>query len=272
MILEETKQLLRTHRLTPNKLLGQNFMIEDAFYPKMCTYSALNSSDVVLDAGAGFGFLSKFLSSRCKSVVAVEKDCQVAGVLCEQVQGLVNVQVIVADVLTAELPPFNKAVAIPPYYLSSKLVLWLLERKVDCAVMIVQTEFANRLVAPVGSEDYGWLTVATYQAADAEILDTVSKEMFYPQPEVDSVIVRLKPWSKPPFNVENEALFRQLAKWLFTQRNKKLTNALVPFLKNTFKLCKEDAEKKAANLPYADKRARELSPENFGELADALSN
>jgi 16S rRNA (adenine1518-N6/adenine1519-N6)-dimethyltransferase len=191
MILEETKQLLRTHRLTPNKLLGQNFMIQSDFYERMCAYAALDCSDVVLDAGAGFGFLSRFLSSKCKGVVAVEKDRQVANVLCEQVKALANVQVIVGDVLTSDLPPFNKAIAIPPYYLSSKLVVWLLEHKLDCAVMIVQTEFANRLVAPMGSEDYGWLTVATYHAADAELLDCVGKEMFYPQPEVDSIIVRL---------------------------------------------------------------------------------
>ena len=69
--------------------------------------------------------------------------------------------VIEGDVLKVALPEFNKVIAAPPYYLSSQLVTWLLERKVDCAVLILQKEFADRLVAPVGSEEYGWLTVVT---------------------------------------------------------------------------------------------------------------
>ena len=247
-------------------------MIQDTFYPKMCTYAKLDCSDVVLDAGAGFGFLARFLSTKCRGVVAVEKDPHVASILCEQVKDLSNVMVVVGNVLNVELPVFNKAISIPPYYLSSKLVVWLLEHKVDCAVLIVQSEFARRLVAPVASQDYSWLTVVTYQAADAELLDRVGKEMFYPQPEVDSLIVRLKPWSKPPFKVKNEVLFRQLVKWLFTQRNKKLVNALEPFIRSTFKFGKQESENKAVALPYGEKRVQELSPQNFGELSDALSN
>ena len=161
MSLEETKQLLRTHRIVPNKLLGQNFMVEPSLYPKLCTYAALSKADVVLDAGAGFGWLTCFLADKCKAVVAVEKDPQVAAVLREQVKGLDNVTVVEGDVLKVALPEFNKVIAIPPYYLSSHLVIWLLERKVDCAVLILQKEFADRLVAPVGSEEYGWLTVVT---------------------------------------------------------------------------------------------------------------
>ena len=70
--------------------------------------------------------------------------------------------------MKVQLPPFNKAIAAPPYYLSSQLVMWLLERKVDCAVLIVQKEFAQRLVAPVGSEEYGWLTVVSAAASGSQ--------------------------------------------------------------------------------------------------------
>ncbi len=270
MSLEETKQLLRTHRITPNKLLGQNFMVEPALHPKMCTYAALGGSDVVLDAGAGLGFLTQFLVDKCKAVVAVEKDAQVAKVLREQVRGLDNVTVVEGDVLKAELPEFNKVLAIPPYYLSSNLVMWLFERRVDCAVMIVQKEFADRLVAPVGSEEYGWLTVVTTQRAEVELLDAVPKASFYPQPEVDSVIVRLKPWSAIPFEVKDEAFFVRMTKWLFTERNKKLGKAIAPFLRSNLKLSKQDAEKLALKLPFHERRVRELLPKDFGALADAL--
>ena len=192
MSLEETKQLLRTYRIKPNKLLGQNFMVEPSLYGKLCTYASLCVDDVVLDAGAGFGFLSRFLADKCKTVVAVEKDPQVAAVLREQIKDLGNVVVIEGDVLKAALPQFNKVITIPPYYLSSHLVTWLFEHKINRAVMILQKEFANRLVAAVGSEDYGWLTVVTAYHSEVELLDEVPKEMFYPSPEVDSIIVSLK--------------------------------------------------------------------------------
>ena len=108
MSLEETKQLLRTHRISPNKLLGQNFMVEPALYEKMCAYAGLDSGDVVLDAGAGFGFLSRFLADKCKEVIAVEKDPQVAEVLREQVKCIGNITVIQGDVLKTELPSLTK--------------------------------------------------------------------------------------------------------------------------------------------------------------------
>lgn len=245
-------------------------MIEPSLYPKLCVYAEIESSDVVLDAGAGFGFLACFLASKCKQVIAVEKDRQVATVLREQIKGAVNVTVIEGDVLKAMLPDFNKVIAIPPYYLSSHLVMWLLERRINCAVLILQKEFVDRLVASVGSENYGWLTVVTNQQAEVELFDLVPDEMFYPQPEVDSVILRIKPWSKTPFEVKNKAFFIQMVKWLFTQRNKKLGKALAPFLKTTLKLSKQEAEKIALALPFHDKRARELSPKNFGDLANAV--
>ena len=247
-------------------------MIKPSFYEKLCIYADLKASDVVLDVGAGFGFLSCFLADKCKSVIAVEKDPQVAGVLREQVQGIGNVTVIQGDVLKVVLPEFNKVIAIPPYYLSSHLLTWLFEHRLDCAVLILQKEFANRLIALVGSEDYGWLTVITCQHAEAEVLDAVPKEMFYPPPKVDSLIVKLKPFSKSPFEVKDELFFKQMVKWLFTERNRKLGKALTPFLKTTFKLSKQDAEKLSLAVPFHERRARELSPKDFGAIANAICN
>jgi 16S rRNA (adenine1518-N6/adenine1519-N6)-dimethyltransferase len=168
------------------------------------------------------------------------------------------------------LSRFNKVIAIPPYYMSSHLVLWLIERKVDCGVMILQKEFVDRLVAHVGGEEYGWLTVVAGQGAEIQVLDEVPKDMFYPQPEVDSVIVTVKPWSTPPFEVKDPAFFVRMTKWLFSQRNKKLSKAIAPFLRSSFKLSKQDAEKLALSLPFHDRRARELSPKDFGAIANAL--
>jgi len=271
MNVSETKQLLRTFRIVPNRLLGQNFMVDTSIFPKLSDYASLSKADVVLDAGAGFGLLTRFLANKCKSVIAVEKDPSVAEVLREQLKGLANVTLIEDDVLKAAVPSFTKVVSIPPYQISSRLLLWLFDRSFDCAVLILQKEFAGRLVASVGNEDYGWLTVATRYSAEVQVLDAVPNVMFYPQPRVDSVIVRLTPWKAAPFEVEDEAFFRRMVRWLFTQRNKKLSNALVPFIKNTFKVAKEDAEKTAGVFSFREKRVRELPPEAFGELANALA-
>ncbi len=270
MSLSETKSLLRDHQIFPNKLLGQNFMVDSSLYPKLAAHAALDSADVVLDSGAGFGFLTRFLANKCKAVVAVEKDPCIAEVLCQQLQGFSNVIVIIGDVLRVNIPPFTKAVAIPPYYLSSHLITWLLDRGFECAVLVLQEEFANRLVAAAGTDAYGWLTVVTCQYAEAKLLDEVPRWMFYPEPEVDSVVVRLDPWATPPFTVKDAAFFRRMVRWLFTERNKKLENAVTPFIRVERKVNKVDASKVAHALPRGDRRVRELSPKDFGAIADAL--
>ena len=271
MSISETKRLLRTFRIVPNRLLGQNFMVEYSIFPKLSDYASLDKADVVLDAGAGFGFLTRFLANKCKSVLAVEKDPRVAAVLREQLKGSANVTVIEGDVLKVAVPCFSKVVSIPPYHISSRLLLWLFDKGFDCAVFVFQKEFAGRLVASVGSDNYGWLKVVAYQTVKIELLDAIPKYMFYPPPEVDSVIVRLTPWTDAPFEVKDEAFFRRMVRWLFTQRNKKLSNALAPFIKNTLKMTKEDAEKVAGTFLFREKRVRELPPEAFGEVANAFA-
>jgi 16S rRNA (adenine1518-N6/adenine1519-N6)-dimethyltransferase len=181
------------------------------------------------------------------------------------------VTVIEGDVLKAALPEFHKIMAIPPYYLSSRLVVWLFEQKVVCSVLVLQREFANRLVAEVGSEDYGWLRVLACHAAEVELLDAVTNDMFYPQPEVDSVITRIAPWKAVPFEVKDAALFKRMVRWLFNQRNKKLDNALVPFIRGTFGISKERAKELVRAVPFGERRVRELAPEDFGALANVIT-
>jgi 16S rRNA (adenine1518-N6/adenine1519-N6)-dimethyltransferase len=272
MSVDRIEHLLETFRIAPNKVLGQNFLIESSLYPKLCTYAELNSTDVVLDAGAGFGFLALYLASKCKAVVAVEKDPQVAEVLRDKVKRVPNITAVEGDILKVSLPAFNKVIALPPYYLSSKLVMWLLNRPLDCAVLVVQKEFAQHLTAAVGSEEYSWLTVVTCEHASAELLDEVPKNMFYPPPEVDSVILRLTPHQIKPFSVKDEVCFVRLTKSLFTERNKKVAKALSPFIRSNFNFSKQEAEKLAHTLPVHEKRVRELSPKDFGAIANALSN
>jgi 16S rRNA (adenine1518-N6/adenine1519-N6)-dimethyltransferase len=270
MSIEEIQALIQNYGIVPNKLLGQNFLVASSIYPKLVQYASLDSNDKVLDVGAGFGFLSRFLAGRCKAVIAVEKDSQIAKVLRDQVRCLGNITLIEGDILKADIPTFNKVISFPPYYLSTQLIVWLLNRGFDSAVIIMQKEFADRLAACKGTREYSWLSVVVFQRTEVELLEGIPKEMFMPKPEIDSVIVRLKPWGLPPFTVRDPDFFEQMLRWLFTQRNKKLGNALIPFLRSRLKMTKADAEKKVYVLRFRDKRAMEMKPKDFGELSDEL--
>ncbi|MCK4320608.1 ribosomal RNA small subunit methyltransferase A [Candidatus Bathyarchaeota archaeon] len=236
---------------------------------RMISYASINKEDIVLEVGAGLGFLTELLSQECKRVVTVEVDSKLVKILKGQLHGLQNVDLIEGDILSVNVPPFNKMVSTPPYSISSPILFWLLERAFDCAVLTFQKEFAERLVGRVGSKDYGRLTVSTYYRAEVELLDHISRDMFYPPPDVDSSVVRLKP-RKPPFRVRNEKIFFELVRTLFTQRNKKVRNAIVPFLRNRG-IKKKDMMKLADSLLFHDRRVRQLAPEDFGALSDEFA-
>jgi len=268
-LLPKARHLLRLHRVFPKKRLGQNFVIDRALLQKMISYASVNREDTVLEVGAGLGFLTRLLSPTCKRVIAVEVDPKLAKILRNELRDVENVDLIEDDVLKASVPQFNKVVSTPPYSISSPLLFWLLERRFDCAVLTFQKEFAERLTAPVGSRDYGRLTVGIYYRAESELLDSVPRSMFYPPPDVDSTVVRLKPREEPPFSVEDEEAFFKLVQTLFTQRNKKVRNAIVPFLRR--RMGKTDTAKLADSIPFHDKRVRELAPEDFAALTNEIA-
>jgi 16S rRNA (adenine1518-N6/adenine1519-N6)-dimethyltransferase len=267
-LLQRAKHLLRLYGFSPKKRLGQNFTVNSEILQRLVSHASLTKDDVVLEVGAGFGFLTPLLSGACKKVIAVEVDPTLVNFLRKQLHSLQNVELIEGDILNVSLPPFNKVVSAPPYSISSPLLFRLLENKFDSAVLILQKEFAERLAASVGSKDYGRLTVTIYYRADVELLDLVPRTMFYPPPDVDSMMVRLKPRAAP-FHVDNEETFFELVRTLFTQRNKKVRNGLIPFLRKR-ELSKEEAVELADSMVYSAKRVRELAPEDFGILTNML--
>jgi 16S rRNA (adenine1518-N6/adenine1519-N6)-dimethyltransferase len=265
-LFQRARRLLRLYKVFPKKRLGQNFVIDPALLERMVSYASVNKDDIVLEVGPGLGFLTQLLSPACKKVIAVEIDPKLTKILRNELRNLDNVDLIEGDVLNISVPQFNKVVSTPPYSISSPLLFWLLKRKFDCAVLTFQKEFAERLTASVGTKDYGRLTVNIYYRAEVELLDYVSRKLFYPPPDVDSMTVFLRPREKPPFSVEDEEVFFQLVRILFNQRNKKVRNAVIPFLRQWVK--KENVMKMADSLLFHDKRVRELAPEDFGALTN----
>ncbi|MCZ2807997.1 MAG: 16S rRNA (adenine(1518)-N(6)/adenine(1519)-N(6))-dimethyltransferase RsmA [Candidatus Bathyarchaeota archaeon] len=267
-LLRRAKHILRLYGFFPKKRLGQHFTVNSDMLQRLVSHASITKDDVVLEVGAGLGFLTQLLSSKCKKVIAVEVDPKIVSFLRKQLHSLQNVDLIEGDILKVSLPPFNKVVSAPPYSISSPLLFRLLERNFDWAVLILQKEFAERLAASVGSKDYGRLTVTIYYRADVELLDYVPRTMFYPPPDVDSMMVRLKPRGSP-FQVDDEETFFELVRTLFTQRNKKVRNALIPFLRKRGINGKEAVELADSTI-YSAKRVRELAPEDFGILTNEL--
>lgn len=265
---QRAKHLFRLYGFSPKKRLGQNFSVNLDTLKRLVAYACLTKDDIVLEVGAGFGFLTRLLSDECKKVVAVEVDQNLLTFLKTQLNSLKNVDLLEGDILKVSLPEFNKVVSAPPYSISSPLLFRLLENKFDVAVLILQKEFAERLAASVGSKDYGRLTVTIYYRAEVELLDVVPRTMFFPPPDVDSMIIRLKPRASP-FHVDDEETFFEVVRVLFTQRNKKVRNALIPFLRNRG-FDRTTALEFADSVVYSEKRVRELAPEDFAVLTNEL--
>lgn len=269
ILLKKLKRFLRLYGFLPKRRLGQNFTVNPDILRLLIENASLKKDDVVLEVGAGFGFLTQLLSRECKKVIAVEIDPKLVDFLKKQFGETNNVVLIEGDILNISLPPFNKIVSAPPYSISSPLLFHLLERKFDFGIFILQKEFVERLAADVGTKEYGRLTVMINYRATVDLLSIVSREMFYPSPDVDSIMFCLKP-KEPPFYVENESIFFDLVRTLFTQRNKKVRNALIQFLRK-YEFTKEEAIEIADNTVFSNRRVREMSPEDFGNLANKFA-
>jgi 16S rRNA (adenine1518-N6/adenine1519-N6)-dimethyltransferase len=241
-------------------------MVDEGIFRLMGSYAAVSNSDVVLEVGAGFGFLTEHLAEWSKRVIAVEADPRLVEALRRELKGYSNIQLVEGDILKVPIPEFNKVVSNPPFSISSPLLSWIFDRAFEVAVLTLQREFARRLNASRGSKDYSRLTVWTYYRAEVELLDVVPRESFCPLPEVDATVVRLKPKNSSPHDLKDENVFSEIVRTLFTQRNKKVRTAIRPFLVQSGVSASPDS------LPFHSKRVRELAPEEFGILANELSS
>ncbi|MGB9802913.1 16S rRNA (adenine(1518)-N(6)/adenine(1519)-N(6))-dimethyltransferase RsmA [Desulfofundulus sp.] len=231
------KAILEKHNIRLRRSLGQNFLVDGNIVRKIVTASRLAPGDVVVEIGPGAGNLTTALAATCAHVVAVELDRRLLPVLEEVIGGLQNVTLVLKDALEVDFDRLvagvtgaavYKVVANLPYYITTPLIIHLLRGQSGVAemVLMVQLEVAERLVAAPGSKDYGAFTVTVQYYCRPEILFRVPRTVFFPQPEVDSAVVRLTRREKPGVTVDDEALFFTLVRGAFAQRRKTLANAL----------------------------------------------
>jgi len=242
----------------------QHFLTDKRVLGRIVEYGRLNSSDTVLEIGAGYGNLTEALANKAGRVIAVEADVKLA----ESLKKLKNVEVITGDALKIEFPPFNKVISNLPYSISSPVTFKLLGYKFDLGILMYQYEFARRMVALPDNKDYSRLSIAVQYYADVEILETVPRTAFSTRPQVRSAIVKLTP-RPPPYKVKDEDFFMRFINAAFSQRRKKLRNAI---LNNAGLLGIKDREGILENLPadLIEKRAEALTPQELAGVADIL--
>lgn len=153
---------------------GQHFLVDQRVLAGIVEFAELGPGDVVLEIGAGTGNLTRALSKHADKVIAIEKDPNLARQLNYTIN-TDNVEIIHADALKIEFPPFNKVVSNLPYQISSPITFKLFKYKFDFAILMYQHEFAKRIVAKPGTKDYSRLTVTTQYFAQTKLLFKVPK-------------------------------------------------------------------------------------------------
>ena len=277
---QKVHEYLRRTGRRPKKRLSQNFLINPNALPVILEAIQIEDADLVLEIGAGLGFLTKALGDKAKTVVSVEVDADLCTELQREFIDYPQIRLVQADILKLNLFPIlsgiprlnAKVVGNLPYHITTP-ILWKLlghYKLIGSCVLMMQTEVAQRIVALPGRKDYGALSVAVSYYARSEILRSFSSNQFYPVPGVDSALVRLRIEETPRVEVGNEALFFRILRAAFQYRRKTLRNAmLIGGLPVPDKVLDEIFEELGMD---ARRRGETLDIREFASLANSMGH
>jgi 16S rRNA (adenine1518-N6/adenine1519-N6)-dimethyltransferase len=262
------KEILHNSGFRPSKKRGQHFIIDPDIAERQVDYAGLRPEELVLEIGSGLGALTETIANRGNKLVTIEVDDRLVRILTPRLAGMGNVALVKADALSLCVGRIDKIISNIPYNISSQITFKILELKFETAVLTYQIDFARRMIAQPGSKDYSRLTVNVYYRAEAEIVETISRNVFYPTPSVDSAIVKLR--RRPaPFHVDDEQLFFKLLRELFPYRNQHLRKVLKRFAELNH-LRALDTVKIIEDADVKDERIRDLTADSFAKLSDSI--
>ena len=278
---QNTIEVLQKYNFNFQKKFGQNFLIDTHVLEKIIEESGITKDDFVLEIGPGIGTMTQYLCENAREVAAVEIDKNLIPILADTLSAYDNVEVINDDILKVDINKLAeeknggkpiKVVANLPYYITTPIIMGLFESHVpiDSITIMVQKEVADRMQVGPGSKDYGALSLAVQYYAKPQILLNVPASCFMPRPNVDSAVIQLTRYEKPPVEVADEHLMFRLIRASFNQRRKTMTNSVG----NSPELS-VSKEQMAAALEKcglsATVRGEALTLAQFAELANVLS-
>ena len=281
-ILEETKNIMKQNGIRANKSLGQNFLINKDVLENIINSSEISKDDMVIEIGPGLGTLTKYLLEKAGEVLCIEIDSKMIKILNNRFNKYENFQIINEDVLKVDLNNIIsekkrqgkvkkvKIVANLPYYITTPIIMKLLEDKLDIEsiTVMIQKEVAERLIAVPGEKETGAITYTVYYYCESEKIMEVPNSSFIPEPEVTSEVIKMELRSKPAVEIENPKIMFMIIKSAFMQRRKTLLNALT----NTkVFLSKEEGLEILRKLNLEENiRAENLSIQDFCNIAKII--
>lgn len=277
---QNTIAVLQKYNFTFQKKFGQNFLIDPHVLDKIIRAAEIGPEDCVLEIGPGIGTMTQYLACAAGRVIAVEIDRALIPILEDTLDGYENVKIINEDVLRLDLAALAreenggkplKVVANLPYYITTPIIMGLLESRAPVASMtvMVQKEVAARMQAAPGTKDYGALSLAVQYYAEPYIAANVPPNCFMPRPGVGSAVIRLTLHERPPVDVDDESLLFGIIRASFNQRRKTLANGL----KNDQALdfTREEIEEAVETCGFPPSvRGETLSLEQFAALSNVL--
>ena len=278
---KSTAEIIEKYHFSFQKKFGQNFLVDSSILDRIIESAQITKEDCVLEIGPGIGTMTQRLAEEARAVVAVEIDRNLLPVLADTLSAYENVTVINADILKLDLNRIVeehnggrpiKVVANLPYYITTPIIMALFEKKVPLhsVTIMVQKEVADRMRVGPGTKDYGALSLAVQYYAKPEIVTKVPAGCFMPKPNVDSAVIRLTRYEKPPVEVEDEAWLFAVIRASFNQRRKTLANGLAnagyPGIGR-----RQVEEVLAAMGLAATVRGETLTLEQFAELSNRLA-
>jgi len=278
-----TKAVLERHGFTFKKSFGQNFLTDTNILQKIVDTAEIDKNVNVIEIGPGIGALTEFLAENAAEVMAFEIDERLVPILEDTLRDHDNIKVINEDVLKADLQTrvkeFKnpnlpiKVVANLPYYITTPILMHLIESKIPFAefVVMMQKEVADRISAEPNTKAYGSLSIAVQYYMTAKVAFVVPRTVFVPAPNVDSAILKMTRREQPLVEVKDEDFFFRVSKISFVHRRKTLWNNLTSYFGKSEEV-KTKLEQALGNANIKPSiRGEALSIPDFARLSDALS-